>query len=119
MNLKNQNRNVIIGFLLIVLIFILIQFYYEKSNKAQNKTTVGKVFKQVEKIGVTPGTVIDYYFYVDGNKTKGNTKIFKDFRLQTKNKFFTVKYESDNPKNSSILLNQQIINESLIRKAGF
>lgn len=119
MNLKNRNKNFIIGILLISIIFLLIQFNSEQKNQAQNKTTVGKVFKQELKIGTVSGIVIDYYFYVDGKKIKGYTKVGTDLSLHTENKLFTVKYESNNPKNSSILLNQQIINESLIRKAGF
>ncbi len=119
MKLKNRNKSFIIGIILILLIFLSIQLNYEQNVRHQNKSTVGKVFKQEEKIGVTPGIVIDYYFYVNSKKIKGSTKIFKDFNLQTENKFYTVKYEYDNPENSSILLNQQIINESMIRAAGF
>ncbi len=118
MNLKKKN-NFIIGLILVIIIIFLTNFYFDEKNKAQDKTTVGKVYNQKQIVSSAPGIIIDYYFYVDGKKIKGNTKVGTDLSLHTENKLFTVKYESNNPKNSSILLNHQIINESLIRKAGF
>ena len=63
-------------------------------------------------------TYADYTFYVDGKKYDGSTKLSEVNKFWI-NKYFKVKYSSEDPEINDILIDEMITDAEAVKAAGF
>ncbi|WP_378187729.1 hypothetical protein ACE939_05065 [Aquimarina sp. W85] len=88
--------------------------YYHMSNFAVEG--VGKT-TSLSRSGIAEK--IQYNYFVDGKKYKGSTFLNGNCGECKLSKYYRIKYSSKDPDYSEMYLDQEVINERLIIKAGF
>jgi len=78
------------------------------------------VVNQKTVIGVDTGITIEYIYYYRGNKFKGHNKITnKGLDQLFQNKFYKIIFNSNNPDNHIIYIDEENTDTSKIKEAGF
>jgi hypothetical protein len=122
MRLKKISNHLLLFLLLLSLsLFLLIRNYLIEKNLEENKVeSVMFVVNQKTVIGVDTGIAIEYIYNFKGDKLKGHNKITnKGLGQLIKNKYYKILFNSDNPDNHIIYLDEEITDTFKIKSAGF
>lgn len=116
-----SNNSYIVSYFLIALFFILAYFFENdkiKKNKEidkNTKTAICKVFNINSKRNFTDAR---YYFFYEGSRYESG-KYIDTSGDEYLNNYFEVEFSSNDPNNSRIFLDRQVIDINKIKGAGF
>ncbi len=101
--------------LLIMLIVWIVSLLIRNEVKENAVYTVCYVYDYMS--GVSSGSYISFYFYVDNKRIKGSNSYNPKYNVKV-GEFYMVKYSSENPDFSEIQQDQRVFSTTKIKEAG-
>ncbi|WP_139278158.1 MULTISPECIES: hypothetical protein [Flavobacteriaceae] len=117
MNLLKNKYSSLLLFLLFVGVLVAITVWSKYDIAKHEKYTIGYVY-DIDGGTATASPSLVYKYYVTGKEYHSTSPFYENKKLYL-NHFYRVRYSSENPSSSEILLDSVVSDTILIKKAGF